>query len=498
MNPLDSSGINIEIRSTADTRGFTDAERAAQGLDRATGALASGGAKEAGTQLKQLGRAGMEADRALASLRAGGISGLLMGLQALGQMAKLAAGTLGTSFIGLTGAVFAPLAAIILVAKKHGEDMAAANIKGLDDQKAHAERYKQAIEEIDAAAKKMTADMLEGLAEINEKMDETTANMDRAAGRSKAVGGAKNEGVLAEFDLEKEKELAAAKTPEQREAIKQKYAAERADYENASAATSLENEGLNAKVAITNYSKSQAQAREQARAADLQADRAKGEYEDKQTKAGEALRRHSAGVAEFDELRKRGEATPEALEKIQKEAGTMEHVQDLQRQAKEAGVSYDRLQKAADKVKEGASKIIAEAQKKIDDASLTLETLPTRQKTVAMKEATSVQERINAETLRLEVPVPAPKFQGGPGYSTPDEARAELAQLSDQRVHAAFGEGGKIDEQVNRIQGSLDHFTEQMSRVADATAAAHRKAYQTAKDMEREARAAAAMGGGSG
>jgi hypothetical protein len=203
---------------------------AAKGVDQAAIGLGTE-AKEAGTQLKQLGQAGLAAERALIGLRSGGISGLLMALQAVGQMAKLAAASLGTSFLGMIAGVFAPLAAAIYLVQRRGEAMGREVQAALDAQKNKAEAYHKKLEETAKAEedrlKKLDKAMHElaagGMQAVEDRAKSIKARFDEALASMERVKKANDEYASAQEDLSRKQrdlEESKAKAGFNQEAVK--------------------------------------------------------------------------------------------------------------------------------------------------------------------------------------------------------------------------------------------------------------------------------------
>lgn len=425
--------------------------------------------RETAESLREASRTAREAHEVISGLERGGIGGLVSALRGLiGLLRGPYAAAMGS-----VGVVAAGIAAPVIVGIKIMRDKFEENRKAMEDMwtgaAQRADRYKQAIEQIDTAAKKMTDDMLTNLNEINQSMSDMEGRMQQAADRSSKINSAKREQAFAQMDLQKQQELAKATTPEQRQAIEATYAQKRTDYENAAARNDLINEQLNAKLTVSNFSGQQKAARDQIRTADLEAEQAKSDYETLAARSTEAY--HQYGASDYQ--------------------------LNLQEQAKEAKAKYDKLQEAADKVREEAGKIIEAAQKQIDQATVTLETIPIRQQTQATKEQTQAQQQLNS--IKASSQIDALRKQSGDLGSSIESVQSQLKTIQDQG--ATLGGGGYNPERSEResaLQEQLNGLLVERERtnntLGDYTTAAARQERATQQKLQDAARRARANG----
>ncbi|MDD2763493.1 MAG: hypothetical protein PHE83_05905 [Opitutaceae bacterium] len=424
-------------------------------------------ADAASKSLRDAGLAAGQANQVIGGLTRGGIGGLVTALRGLIGLIR---GPFAAA-MGSMGVVAAAIATPVLVAIKIMRDKFDENRQAMEDMwtgaAARADRYKQAIEQIDAAAQKMTADMLADLDSINDRMSEMEGTMGRADERSRTLGQARKEQAFAELELQRQDALTKAVTPEARQAIEEQYAQKKTGMENEYARNDLLNQQLDAKRDITNFSRTQAEARERARAARVQAVQARSEAENKIALAGDAARLHAEGVEEWNALRAKGEATPAALEKIQKRVGTLKNVEDLQEQARELVRKAELAEEAATKVEEGVAKTIAAAQQRIDKATLTLEQVPILQKTQQIKEQIQAKERINAPAASGgSSQIDALRKQAG---GIDSEIGALQSALSASQGRFSILGGGGYNPERSEYESNLQAKMDQLIKTRDVT-----------------------------
>ena len=229
--PGDDIGLKVRIDTEANPTGVEETKGALGGLkDEVRGA---------GTEVRALGSAGLGLERAMTGLRIGGIQGLVIALRGLGMTIRAVSATMSGSFIGMTAAVFAPIAAAILLIKYRAEEMAAANLKTMADQKTTAEAYHKKVEEIDAAEKVWLTAQIKLVSQLTERWDELANAMGRSDKAARELEDAQHKLDVAKLGKAEATALAGAK-PEERAAISEGFAKQRADLEESHAAWELD------------------------------------------------------------------------------------------------------------------------------------------------------------------------------------------------------------------------------------------------------------------
>lgn len=213
--------VDIQIRTTADTSGVTQAEQALRKVDSAAkqvgqGTAAAGqAAKATSTEIRGLTQAGAGLNQTLSGLSQGGISGVITAFRGLSTAIKgLMASGLGLLVIPLTAAA----AAFYAIGK--AADNARERMLGTGERtKAIAEAMKKVAEASEQNIKKATEDA-KALAEA---YDRVGASIDGALSRFKQVESARAQAETSTIELQRQKALQGATTDEQREKINQEY-----------------------------------------------------------------------------------------------------------------------------------------------------------------------------------------------------------------------------------------------------------------------------------
>jgi len=325
-------------------------------------------------------RASFEFGEVLRGMERGGLGGAMEAMRGLRGLFR----TLGPEMVAASG-IMAPAIAVVAVAvvelnrraKENQQEMQRIWTGSAD----RAREYKAAVDAIDKAAEKFAQDFTADLDAINERMkanieltEEATKHYDelRAAGKERAT---------AEAELAEKTELANPNlTPEQRQAIKDKYASGKAETQLGSEANELINRGLNAKLTIQKADQDIAAASETARAAQLQIDEAKRAADEKISNAAAA---HEAG-------------------------DTPERVLALQNEAKEARHQYEELSTKLAPDLNKAAEVIATAEKSKESARTAMEGIPDRAAAIEARAKAGVldedeQRRKGAEQLSGKV-----------------------------------------------------------------------------------------------
>jgi hypothetical protein len=217
----DDIGLKVRIETEAD----------ASGLDQAKSSLGdlSGEVRGAGREVRALGSAGLGLERAMTGLRIGGVQGLVIALRGLGMTIRAVSLTMTGSFIGMAALVFAPIAAAILLIKHRADEMAAAVVKALTEQKATADAYHKKVEEIDKAEKTWLTGQIKLVEQLAEKWNDLSDAMGRTDKAARALEDAQVKLDMAKLDQGEQLELSKAKTPGEESAIKDKFARRRGD-----------------------------------------------------------------------------------------------------------------------------------------------------------------------------------------------------------------------------------------------------------------------------
>lgn len=282
--------LNIKITVQGDpsganqvASGLKNVESAAQGTARGATAAARE-TRALGKEVKEMSHLGHEAEGVLMGLERGGLGGLAQaGTNAARIIKTLATGSIGAVLIPAVIAVTAVIKILNAISEKNAEAM-----KSMwDAAAARSEAYKT---KVDANTKELAKYYDQQRAKIQalvKEYDDLTAAIDRAEKRQKAFSEAGRAKGDADTELSKAKELAAAKTPEQREAIERKYAGkkiltdtqrEQLDQENAGHEADIREQ--NAQDVIDKTNARLATAKAPLNKAEFDASQAKGRAED--------------------------------------------------------------------------------------------------------------------------------------------------------------------------------------------------------------------------
>jgi hypothetical protein len=186
--------------------------------------LTAAGLKDVGKATKELSQLGRDAGDVLSGLSRGGLDGLQQAGKGAGNVIKtLASGTLGAVFIPV---VAAAAAGLVYLNKKAAESERAI-AKTFESHAKAVQLYQTRLAELTAASAKDFDAQVKHIEKLSTAYDEVTAAIDRAYARQKKLDDANSGLNSAKLDSAEKRELAAAKTPEQQAAIKQKFSDQR-------------------------------------------------------------------------------------------------------------------------------------------------------------------------------------------------------------------------------------------------------------------------------
>jgi hypothetical protein len=437
--------VEIQIRTTADTSGVTQAEQALRKVDTAAkqasqGTTAAGQAAKATTSdLRGLSQAGAGLNQAMNGLSQGGVSGLITAFRGLSNVVKgLATGVFGTVLLAALGAA---AAAIAFLTKKANENAEAIKKMYADGDKARAS-YQAGLAEVKKAAEESLKSQLEAVKALAQGYQDLIGAMDEAAARVGRLRDAEKELEISKIDRSEAVALAQASTPEQREAVKAKAAAERAGINTRYTGAALESNVLNAKNR------------------ESQAQRAIAEISARQFEADKEV---SAASADYQTALGRisGFSRPPTAEELN-----------------QARLAKDRLDAAKanrDAVAEEASKTISAAEREFASAREVQDLAPIRQQTFQNRTATEQVGRMapGIEAARQSIPGLNDRYSQleqeskslTPGWDNERSAQigAEMSRIAAERdaAYKAIGDFAKTETKARSdIERNLQNTSE--------------------------------------
>lgn len=220
--------LQFKVSVKSDTTGLKNVEQAIGGVSEKASSAAKNTGKLAG-EVKELGKAGHEAQKAFDGLTSGSLTGMVSGLKAVGAILAGVSATFLTVFIpAVVGAGIA-----IMGFRKYADDMAKSVQDSFDKIRDSSLAHNKAMEEMRdasvASLKRMQKEVDATIAKYQELEKEAAA----AAAHAGAVTAAKRNLEDAQMDSDRQKELSAAKSPEERDAINRKYDAKEASTKSA-------------------------------------------------------------------------------------------------------------------------------------------------------------------------------------------------------------------------------------------------------------------------
>ena len=348
-------GLQLRIRSSADTSALGDATRSMTGFGDES--------KVAAGTLRELSMTGREANMVFSGLERGGLSGTMQAMRGMQMLAR----TLKVDFLELAPTI-AAVAAPFLVAMKMMGDRVKENEADIaymfKNSVSAAKLYQDTLEGLEKANAKMTEKMVKDFEDVQKAIAATSAALVDLRTHSDAVAKADSEAAVAKVDLEKQKALAAGK-PEDRERISTEFEFRKQQIADEQKISELFSTKARAKEDERQGTKALMELDERRRLVQQKQGEAEGGAADLQARA-------AAGRAEF---------------------GEMPFVRDLDKRALAAKKAAEDLAKETEKQLEAIEKSEAEVQKTISAARTTLETLPAKTDALRMSFETEALER---------------------------------------------------------------------------------------------------------
>ncbi len=431
--------LDIQIKTTADTAGATQAEQALRKVDSAAKqagqgtATAGQAAKTASADIRGLSQAGAGLNQTMSGLSQGGVTGLINAFRGLANVVKgLAASALG----GVLLPILASAAAAFAYLSKKANENAAAISKMYKDGAEQAKAYEASLKEVKEAAEKSLEAQLQAVNRLADGYKQLIASMDEAASRIGNLRGAEKELALSKIDRDEAAALAGAKTDKERESIKLASASARAGVNGQYGRAAIENDVLGAKVREENANRAISQAAGQ------------------QFEADKAV---SAAQQNFDN----------AISRIGRNPAPEDLVQ-----AKRAKAELDAAKQNQAKVRDSLAPTIANAEREIASAQQVRELAPLRSQTQANQ---TEAERFGRQTALAQ-----------PARDRIPDLDARMAALYEEDRNLPMGweseRRGQIATELQKVSAERDAAYQAISNFAQSETKARADLERTLKN----------------
>jgi hypothetical protein len=281
-------GLNIKIRTIADTSGAEQATQSMTAFGDSTRDVTGG--------LRELTRGSFEAGQVLRGLERGGIGGTMTAMRGLRGLVR----TMGPEFLEM-GAIGAAFAVPIMAAIHLMNEQTKANIEemngGWESAKVRAEQYKKMIEEVKKTTEEWSKATKADIDEINEELKDSEKWHAAIEAREKKETEAVMELQKAQLELDKQRALAEAKTPEDKARITAGFEGKERDLKARQEGISLENEQQRAQQKITENDKVERELSDERRNKQVEINEALDKYQDALAKSAELAQRERDAIA---------------------------------------------------------------------------------------------------------------------------------------------------------------------------------------------------------
>lgn len=489
--------IPIEIR--ANTAGAKQAEQAVQQVGNA--------AAKAGQQTQRMGeagrkgfndfsKAGNDAANIVGNLERAsqggiqGVFGLANAVRALINVVR--AGVASTGPLGLLVTVVGTLGGLFLAltsrSKASGDELVKTGTK--------ADDLKTKLQELEKAAKASLEAQVGEVKKLGAAYDDVIGKIDAAQARIARLNELRTKEALATLDTAEKQALVAAKTDEEKEAIRRDFAARREATSDSAATAALENRLLNAGVREDAARAAQAQQSAQIRGAEGQLRAATSQREAADYAVSTLFSELQKAIAERSELgdslntkekATRANELDRRIPELEKEIGKAKEQRQLALAAESA--AFDNVKTVTIE----AQQVINQADEQIAQAEGEREVVPIEQNILRQQRAgretvQSAEQQGQIRALETE----AQRAMNAGDYAAQDKAVAQIRALR-ATPSAAPVQVGAGD--TRRVQGPADdqrlqiHWEKVVSSTAQMADAAERSAQAVVQNTQRTTQA---------